>query len=124
MKTNYKIIDMPTTLSRDVKIQSSNDPNKWVKDNVWYEQIRLIYSSFVGFLKKNDLLINNDIKYSDDLVVFFSDLNKDGRALIQSGADDRWLDTFDKPGGGPPPSDTSALERALQKVRVTKDDNA
>lgn len=119
MQTDYKIVDMPTMLSRDVKIQSPHDPNEWVRDDHWYEQIRSIYRSFLGFLQRNRLLREN-VHYSDDLVLFFSDLSEDGRVLIQSGADDRWLDAFDRPGGGPPPSDTSILERALQKVRDTR----
>jgi hypothetical protein len=124
MQTDYKIIDMPTMLSRDVRIQNPNNPDEWVKDDHWYDQIRSIYRSFVAFLQKNCLIINDAIHYSDDLVLFFSNLTEDGKALIQSGADDRWLDAFDRPGGGPPPTDTSTLERALQKVRATKDANA
>lgn len=123
MQSNYKLIDMPTMLSREVKVQRPDDPNEWVRDDSWYEQIRSIYSSFVRFLHDNSLIKNPNVYYSDELVLFISDLNEDGRALIQSGADERWLDAFDRPGGGPPPSDTSILERALQKVRRTKDAN-
>lgn len=121
MQADYKLIDMPTMLSREVKVQNPNDPNEWVRDDLWYEQIRSIYSNFVQFLQENSLLKKPSVRYSDELVLFLSDLNEDGRTLIQSGAKGRWLDTFDRPGGGPPPSDTSILKRALQKIRRAKD---
>jgi len=49
-----------------------------------------------------------------------SDLNDEGQALVQSGADDRWIASFDKPGNTKPPSDLSSLKIELDSIRLKR----
>lgn len=118
MGKDYKVIDMPSRMARTVKKQDPRDSQTWVRDEGWYEQTRAIYSSLLSFFEQNGLLKKSIPGTSiDEVVVMFSDLNDDGQALVRSGADDKWLASFDRPGAAKSPPNTKSLEKALSKIK-------
>lgn len=119
MGKDYKVIDMPSMMARTVTKQDPHDSQSWLRDDSWYEQIRAIYSSLLSFFERNGLLKKSIPRTSiDEVVVMFSDLNDDGQALVRSGADDKWLASFDRPGAAKSPSNTKSLEKALSKIKA------
>jgi hypothetical protein len=116
---DYKVIDMPSMMARTVTKRSTENEDLWVRDDDWYDQIRAMYKALLSFFVNNSLLIREVSQSSiDDVVVMFSDLNGEGQALVHSGADDKWLSSFDRPGAVKPPSDTASLKKALNKIRA------
>lgn len=113
-ENDFKIIDMPAMMARKVM---KKDGINWIRDESWYDQIRSIYSSMFVFLKKNNLLIRSENYLNiDEIVVNLSDLTERGKKFIRSGADEKWLKSFDRQQGKNP-SDTTALERALARIK-------
>jgi hypothetical protein len=117
--TDYSVINMPSMMSRNVLVQDPNNPDNWVRDEAWYEATRATYAALLDFFKSNNLLkVDVETPRIDDVVLKLSDLNEEGQQLVKSGADDRWLASFDRPGSTKSPSDVSALEKALQRLRA------
>ena len=118
MSKDYKVIDMPSMMARLATTPAPHNAEKWVRDDSWYSQIRDIYSNLLDFFDRNNLVKNNiDRRCIDNVVVMFSDLTEEGQALVESGADDRWLASFDRPGSAKLPTDVSSLEKALRKIK-------
>jgi hypothetical protein len=116
MTKNYKVLDMPSMLKREVVKQDPLDSTIWIRDDSWYEDIKEIYGAFATFLTENNLLVRPIGRDLDSLVIWLDDLDDSGRALIASGALGRWLDSFDRPGSKKSLSDTRYLQKALQKL--------
>ena len=118
MTQDYKVIDMPSMMARVVTTRSSFNNDEWAADINWYRQIKEIYRNLLQFLKENDLLrINLSDNPIEDVVIRFSDLTKEGQAFVRSGADEKWLASFDRHGSKKPPTDVSSLRRALSKIK-------
>jgi hypothetical protein len=117
MPIDYKVIDMPSMMARTVAFQDPANPSRWIRDDKWYYDIRVIYGSLLKFLKDNNLL-KGDLEYStiDDVVIMFTDLNALGQQLIKSGAKGRWLESFDRAESVKHPSDVRYLEKALSRI--------
>lgn len=121
--TDYKLYDMPSLLGRTVKKVNPEDESNWIRDDGWYEAVRAKYFALFRFLQDKDLIgrklvsIEADV---DGVVVKASDLTDEGRLFIASGADERWLKSFDRPGSKKKSFDTSYLERELAKQRLRK----
>lgn len=117
MSTDYKLIDVPSMLSRDVRKRDPTNPSRWVKDETWYENIRQIYTTLVRFFLDHELLKNAvNTSSIDSVVIMFSDLNDAGKLLVKSGADERWLNSFDRVGSKKEFSDVRYLEKALRNL--------
>jgi hypothetical protein len=114
---DYAVVDMPTTLARAVLRQDKADPSKWVRDDEWYENIRVTYGSLLKFFADHQLLMKPITQSLDMAVVRLSDLNDLGVALIRSGADDKWLASFDRAGSTKALDDVSYLEKALNRIQ-------
>jgi hypothetical protein len=119
MSLDYKVIDMPSTMSTEVKMLSSGSDKLWVRDDGWYDQVRDIYSNLIKFLAEKNLVTSNiDLSLVDEAVIMFSDLTEVGQALVLSGATDNWLGSFDRPGTNKSPSNIDSLVRALKKLEA------
>lgn len=119
-QVDYTVIDMPTKLGRLVQKQDPFDPEVWIRDEDWYDQTRKIYGALVNFFADNGLIAKKmSIDPIDVVVIKLSDLTDKGQALVQSGADDRWLASFDRVGSTKSPSDTTSLKKALSKIGVS-----
>ena len=119
MSLDYKVIDMPSTMSTEVKMLSSGSDGVWVRDDGWYDQVRDIYSNLIKFLAEKNLVTSNiDLSLVDEAVIMFSDLTEVGQALVLSGATDNWLGSFDRPGTNKSPSNIDSLVRALKKLEA------
>ena len=117
MTFNYKVVDVPSMLSREVAIQDQSNPATWIRDDAWYNNVKEIYTNLLHFFVSNSLL-EDDIACSDidSLVLKFSDFNQLGQKFINTGADERWLSSFDRPGSKKAFSDVRYLEKALRQI--------
>ena len=116
MAFDYTVLDMPTHLGRTVLVQDSNDETKWVRDDKWYEETRVVFRSLYDFFILNNLLVRaNPTLTIDELVLRFSDFTPVGQQLLKSGAVDNWLESFDRPGSKKARTDVRYLEKALRK---------
>lgn len=114
---DYKLIDAPSMLTRVVKCQDQHNPRNWKIDKKWYNDIRSIYRSYFKFLNDNMLLERKvECRSIDDLVIMYSDLNEIGKRFIATGAPERWLESFDRPGSKKAFSDVGYLNRALRNM--------
>ena len=116
---DFKRFNMPALLSRQVKKVDPVDPTKWVRDKDWYQEIREKYFYLFRFLEENELSkrpLPRRVEDVDEVVVFDSDLTDVGRALLKSGAVERWLKSFDKPGSKKQWANVSYLIEALRKI--------
>ena len=121
MTADYVIYNMPTMLGRSVTCPDPNDQNKWIRDERWYDSVRLQYFALFKFFQDQELLrapFVAKLSDTDSVVLRFSDLTPEGQAFVKSGADDRWLASFDRPGSKKQRDDVSYLEKQLQKMRA------
>ncbi|MBJ7414771.1 MAG: hypothetical protein JHC88_04780, partial [Niveispirillum sp.] len=111
--------NMPVKLSRIVKCQHPGDPAIWIRDESWYVQISEIYGALRSFLTGNGLVAKDltDVPL-EETVIMLSDLTGEGQALDRSGAIDRWLGSFDRPGSKKRASKMSILVKALETIRA------
>jgi len=115
---DYKIMDMPTHLSRTALKQDPANSENWIRDDSWYAQTKAINSSLYSFLVSAKLLKQpKHFKSIDHVVIMFSDLNEVGQLFLQSGAVDRWSASFDRPSSKKSYSDVRYLEKALRTIR-------
>ncbi len=114
---DYKVVDMPKILSRTVLKRGRGDLKTWIRDDDWYEDTRTTYRSFLKFLVDNQLLIKPLTTALNDAVVRLSDLNDLGQALVRSGADERWIASFDRPDSKKARDDVTYLEKALGRLK-------
>lgn len=114
---DYKVMDMPTHLGRRALKQDPFDPDKWIRDGEWYQMTKEINRSLYKFFQDNHLiergLWDNPI---EEVVLKLSDFNQLGKNLIRSGAVDKWLGSFDRPGSKKAFSDVRYLEKALLNI--------
>jgi hypothetical protein len=113
---NYKVVDMPTELSRDVLMPDPNNLTGWVRDESWYHDIKEIYKSLLDFLVSNQLLRSKLEANIESLVIYYSDLNEIGQHLVKTGAIDRWMSSFDRTGVKKEFSDVRYLEKSLEAI--------
>lgn len=118
MQKDYKFLDMPGMLATRVTRQDPHNREMWILDEGWYDRTRRLYASLLSFFQDN-ALIRAPASWSsiDEVVLMFSDLTDDGQALVRSGADDSWIDSFDRPGSKKDYANTKSLQRALDKIR-------
>lgn len=118
MQQDYKFLDMPGLLATRVTRQDPHNREMWILDEGWYDRTRRLYASLLSFFQDN-ALIRAPASWSsiDEVVLMFSDLTDDGQALVRSGADDSWIDSFDRPGSKKDYANTKSLQRALDKIR-------
>src|ERR1041385_6908228 len=112
MNKDFSVYDMPSMLSRRVTKPDVNDPNKWVRDESWYDSV--LRKSFVlfKFFQDNGLLkriVVDQLSDTEKVVLRFSDFTPDGQALIMSQAPDKWDASFDRPGSKKNYEDVSYL---------------
>lgn len=117
MNLDYKAMDMPTHLSRSVLRQDPNDYTKWVKDEEWYKRTKIVHKTLLNFYIEHGLLERYVECPLENVVLMFSDFTNDGRKLLKSGAVDRWLSSFDRPGSRKNLDDTSILDRSLRSIQ-------
>jgi hypothetical protein len=118
---DYVIYNMPAMLGRSVTCPDPNDPNKWIRDEGWYDSVRMTFFALFRFFQDQKLLrsaVVEELSDTDAVVLRLSDLTPEGRTFVQSGADDRWLASFDRPGSKKQRDDVSYLEKQLQKMRA------
>jgi hypothetical protein len=114
---DFVVYNMPGMLSREVRKPDPFDPTKWVRDEAWYESIREKMATLFTFYRSHGLLRHADsLPAVDKVVLNFSDFSELGQRFIRSGAADRWLASFDRPGSRRGATDDSYLERQLTKL--------
>ena len=120
-EANYKIYSMPTALSRVVRRQDPTDGSKWIRDDQWYEDTRVMYFSLFQFLQDNSLVsrqLVDTVADVDSVVVYASDLTDEGKRFVQSGAVARWQESFDRPRSPKKSfSDIGLLKKRLSELR-------
>lgn len=116
---DYNLYNVPALLARSVKKQDPNDPDRWVRDDDWYSEVLDKYYSLFCFLQSNGLVLRELVKSPGDtaaVVVKASELTERGQRFIKTGADERWLKSFDRPGSKRDFSNTEYLTKALTKL--------
>ncbi len=119
-EADYKLYNMPALLGRSVKKQDPENPNRWIRDDDWYLDVQQMYFTLFCFLQANGLVSRELVKSLSDtseVVVKASEMTDLGRRFIESGADERWLKSFDRPGPKRDFSNTGYLSKALAKLR-------
>jgi hypothetical protein len=117
---DYNMYNMPALLSTSVTCPDPKDPNKWIRDESWYVSIRQMYFALFKFFQDHGLsnaLAVRELADTDKVVLKFSDFTPEGQAFVKSGADDRWLASFDRPGSKKSWDDVRYLEKQLAKLR-------
>lgn len=118
-EADYNLYNVPALLARSVKKQDPTDPDQWVRDDDWYREVQEKYYSLFCFLQSNNLVSRELVKSPRDtavVVVKASELTERGRRFIKSGADERWLKSFDRPGSNRDFSNTEYLRKSLAKL--------
>lgn len=117
---DYKVMDMPTHLSRKALKQDPRNPNAWIHDDSWYRETREINFALYEFFLEHDL-VNSQKRFEtiDEVVLRYNDFNILGKLFLKSGAVDRWLASFDRPGSKKALSDVRYLEKALRAMSGT-----
>jgi hypothetical protein len=116
---DYSVFNMPALLNRSVKKQDPLDDSKWIVDESWYREVREMHFALFEFLQENYLVTRNLVETRDDVpqvVVKFSELTDAGKRFIKSGAHDRWLASFDRPGSKREFGNVTYLRDALHKL--------
>jgi hypothetical protein len=118
---DYVALNVPGLLSRTVKVQDPVDSSKWLPDPTWHEHTKELMAALLFFYRKNKLLKESqNLPPTEQVVLKFSDFTELGQAFLQSGAEDRWLRSFDRPGNRKARSDVRYLEKQLQLIRESR----
>ena len=118
-QSDYSVYNLPALLGRSVKKQDPKNPDRWIRDDDWYREIQQMHFSLFCFLQANGLVSRELVKTLDDtsaVVLKQSELTDLGRRFIKSGADERWLKSFDRPGSKKDFSSTEYMRKALAKL--------
>jgi hypothetical protein len=118
---DYIVYNMPAMLGRAVTCPDPSDPNKWIRDESWYNSVRRTFFALFKFFQAHGLLksaVVSDIATTDQVILRLSDFTSEGQAFLKTGADDRWLASFDRPGSKKQRDNVSYLEKQLQKMRA------
>ena len=119
---DYNLYNVPALLARSVKKQDPSNPDQWIRDESWYREVQDTYYSLFCFLQSNGLVSRELVKAPSDtaaVVVKASELSERGSRFVKSGADERWLKSFDRAGSGKDFSNTAYLSKALAKLDAT-----
>ena len=112
---DFTVYNMPQLREREVWRWDSSDPPKRERDETWYLSVRETMSNLFKFFEAHGLLLVPLLDI-DQVVLRFSDFTKVGQTFVKSGAPDRWLGSFDRPGSKKLKSDVSYLEKQLAKL--------
>lgn len=94
---DLKVLNVPAILDRNVWVE--NTDGQLVADRTWYERTRGRFDSLYQFHLQQKLVTEKFLRSApplDSLLLHRSDLTPSGWALWQSGAVDRWLNSFDR----------------------------
>jgi hypothetical protein len=114
--SDFILYNVPAMLARQVQRRDPSDPDQWIRDEAWYEQVRRNYYALFSFLNANGLVtqpIACSAERLDSVVLRFSDLTPLGQAFVRSRAVDKWLTAAEKSQGAP---DTKPLSKSLAKL--------
>jgi hypothetical protein len=116
---DFIAFNVPGMLSRKVTIYDNADPTIGRRDDGWYERVATRYRAVSEFFATNELLRNPEkLPTADQMVLRLSDFTALGQEFVMSGAADRWLASFDRPGSKKKLTDVTYLEKQLLKLRT------
>ncbi|HEY3654735.1 MAG TPA: hypothetical protein VGL34_07075 [Steroidobacteraceae bacterium] len=116
---DFVVYNMPGMLSRRVTRQDPIDPKNRVPDESWYNSVCEKMAVLFAFYTKHSLIGDPRLlRDVDKVVVKFSDFSSLGQKFIMSGASDRWLAAFDRPGSQKELSDVRYLEKQLSNIKM------
>lgn len=117
---DFIVHNVPALMSRQVTRPADDDPNKWIKDESWYESVRETLFHLFSFFQNQALLHRKIVARPSDVdavILRLSDFTDEGQAFVMSQVPHKWLTSFDRPGSKKQRSDISYLERELEKRR-------
>jgi len=114
---DFIVYDIPAMLSRDAVLRDPANPSKWVRDDTWYVSVQQHMAALFAFFQAHGLLVEpKRLPSVEQVVLKFSDFSEIGQRFVMTGAAERWLASFDRPGSKKLPSNVTYLEKQLAKL--------
>ncbi len=118
-QSDYRILNVPMIMDRRVLVQ--DESGNMIPDSTWHERVLQRFEALYQFHLDRALLTAQFLQApppTSSLVLRRGDLTEAGWALWQSGAVDRWLNSFDR-SPNKPVSNYKILEVALGKITAS-----